>query len=93
MSIHLTPADFWTVDFKEKGVEDMQVAFSAVYGQGLYIIVGSIIAFLVGQLIDALVFQRIKRITDGRYIWLRATASTIVSQLIDSFFWSCILPL
>ena len=85
MAIHLTPADFWIVDFKEKGVEDMQVAFSAVYGQGLYIIVGSIIAFLVGQLIDAFVFQRIKRITDGRYIWLRATASTVVSQLIDSF--------
>jgi len=85
MSIHLSPADFWIVDFKSRGVDDMQVAFSAVYGQGLYIIVGSIIAFLVGQLIDAVVFQRIKRMTGGKYIWFRATASTVLSQLIDSY--------
>ncbi len=85
MSIHLSPADFWIVDFKERGVEDMQVAFSAVYGQGLYIIFGSIVAFLVGQLIDALVFEQIKRKTGENKIWIRATASTVVSQLIDSF--------
>ena len=85
MSIHLTPADFWIGDFKSKGVDDMQVAFSAVYGQGLYIIVGSLVAFLLGQLIDAIVFERIKRKTGSGRIWLRATASTVVSQFIDSF--------
>lgn len=85
MSIHLSPADFWIVDFKNRGIEDMQVAFSAVFGQGLYIIVGSIVAFLVGQLIDAVVFERIKQKTGDKNIWFRATASTIVSQLIDSF--------
>ena len=85
LAIHLKPADFWIVDFKSRGVDDMQVAFTAVYGQGLYIIVGSIIAFLVGQLVDALVFQRIKKVTGERKIWLRATASTAVSQLLDSY--------
>ncbi|MCB0795319.1 MAG: queuosine precursor transporter, partial [Flavobacteriales bacterium] len=48
------------------------------------IIVGSLTAFLVGQLVDALVFRRIKRITGDKRIWLRATGSTLISQLIDS---------
>jgi uncharacterized integral membrane protein (TIGR00697 family) len=62
----------------------MQAAFSAIFGQGMNIIVGSLTAFVIGQLVDALVFRRIKRITGDKYIWLRATGSTVVSQLIDS---------
>jgi len=85
MSIHLAPAGFWVTDFKERGVEDMQVAYSAVYGQGLYIIVGSLVAFLIGQVVDAFVFQRIKRSTGEQNIWLRATGSTVISQLLDSY--------
>src|SRR5690606_2857103 len=52
---------------------------------GLWTICGSLVAFLVGQLIDVLVFHRILRITGDRFVWLRATASTAVSQLLDSF--------
>ena len=85
LAIRLEPAGFWVSDYKDAGIEDMQLAFSVVYGQGLYIIVGSIIAFLAGQLVDALVFQRIKRSTGDGRIWLRATASTAVSQLLDSY--------
>jgi len=53
--------------------------------QSTGIIIGSIIAFLIAQLLDVYVFQKLKRITKGKYIWLRATGSTLVSQLIDSF--------
>ncbi len=84
-AIYLTPAGFWVSSYQEKGVEDAQAAFSVIYGQGAWIIVGSIIAFLVGQLIDALVFHRLRKWTGDRLIWLRATGSTVVSQLIDSF--------
>ncbi len=49
------------------------------------IIAGSITAFLIGQVLDATVFQAIRRLTGGRYVWLRATGSTLVSQLVDSF--------
>jgi uncharacterized integral membrane protein (TIGR00697 family) len=56
-----------------------------VFGQGLWTIGGSITAFLVGQLIDVTVFHRIRRATGERYVWLRATGSTAVSQLVDSF--------
>jgi uncharacterized integral membrane protein (TIGR00697 family) len=59
--------------------------FNAVFGQSMWIIIGSIIAFLVSQLIDVFVFTKIKNKTQGKHIGLRATLSTGVSQLIDSF--------
>ena len=59
--------------------------FIAVFGQSLWIIVGSITAFLFSQMIDVVVFWMIRKRTSHRYIWLRATGSTVVSQLIDSF--------
>jgi hypothetical protein len=63
----------------------MRTAFNGVYGQGLGIIIASMTAFLVAQLVDVFVFHRIKKATGEKKIWLRATGSTVVSQLIDSF--------
>lgn len=60
-------------------------AFDAVFGTSQWIIVGSIVAFLVSQLVDVLVFSRLRRWTGKRHLWMRATGSTIVSQLIDTF--------
>jgi queuosine precursor transporter len=59
--------------------------FTAVFGQSMWIIVGSITAFLISQLIDVMVFHYVKEKTGNKKIWLRATGSTIISQLIDSF--------
>ena len=64
-------------------VDDEQ--FKAVFGQSMWIIVGSIIAFLFSQLIDVYVFSYFKKKTGNKKIWLRATGSTIISQLFDSF--------
>ena len=63
----------------------MQAAYSNVFGQGLWTIGGSITAFFVGQVVDVNIFHFIRKATGERWIWLRATASTAVSQLIDSF--------
>ena len=49
------------------------------------IILGSLVAFLVSQLVDVFIFHRIKKVTGEKKVWLRATGSTLVSQLIDSF--------
>lgn len=84
-AIALVPAGFWVGVNAERGVPDMQAAFTSIFGQGMWTIVGSITAFLIGQLIDVTVFHRIRRATGERWIWLRATGSTAVSQLIDSF--------
>ncbi len=84
-AIHLAPADWWRGAAQNQGVPDLQNAFSAIFGQGLWTIWGSVIAFLIGQLIDVTVFHRIRRSTGHRHVWLRATGSTAISQLIDSF--------
>ena len=85
MAIHLPPADFWLSSRTDAGIQNMQGAFSGIFGQGMWIIAGSIAAFLVSQLIDVTVFHRIKEITGEKWVWLRATGSTVVSQLVDSF--------
>ncbi|MEQ1513450.1 MAG: queuosine precursor transporter [Lysobacteraceae bacterium] len=84
-AIHLAPAPWWVEAAKNQGVPDYQSAYAAVFGQGLWTIAGSVIAFLLGQLIDVSVFHRIRRMTGEKYVWLRATGSTAVSQLVDSF--------
>ena len=83
--IHMAPADFWIASYQQQGVPDAQAAFAAIFGQGAWIIVGSIIAFLLGQIIDAVVFERLRKWTKDRLVWLRATGSTVISQFIDSF--------
>lgn len=60
-------------------------AFQAVFGQSLFIIVGSITAFAISQLVDVLVFSYFKEATGGAKLWLRATGSTAVSQLVDTY--------
>jgi uncharacterized integral membrane protein (TIGR00697 family) len=85
MAMRLTPSDFWINKNIDGQTINMDLAFNAVFGQGLWIIAGSITAFLSSQIIDVLVFQRIKRATGEKALWLRATGSTIVSQFIDSF--------
>jgi uncharacterized integral membrane protein (TIGR00697 family) len=85
LAIHLPPATFWISTRSTQGIADMQVAFSGIFGQGMWIIVGSLVAFLVSQIIDVTVFHRIKAATGEKWVWLRATGSTVVSQLVDSF--------
>ena len=88
ISIQLAPADFW-IDTNSKDAAgnafNIDYAFNKIFGQGLRIIIGSLVAFLLGQLVDVFVFQRLRRITGSKKLWLRATGSTLVSQFIDSF--------
>ncbi|MBN9483792.1 MAG: hypothetical protein BGO70_09315 [Bacteroidetes bacterium 43-93] len=77
--------EFWIGSHAADGIPDMQAAFSGIFGQGMWIIVGSLTAFLVSQVLDVWVFHKIKKVTGEKKVWLRATGSTIISQLIDSF--------
>lgn len=97
LAIHLVPADFWPTSHLDYltsegdrqalagDVGNYNTAFRLVFGQGLKIIVASITAFLIGQILDALLFHRIKLITGENRIWVRATGSTLISQFFDSF--------
>lgn len=59
-------------------------SFDAVFSSAKIMYVASLIAYTVGQLSDIFLFGVIKKLTRGRYIWLRATGSTLISQFIDS---------
>lgn len=85
LATNLIPADFWIQRNTPQGSINMHLAFNTVYGQGMWIIAGSLTAFLVGQLVDVTVFHFLKKRTGDPKVWLRATGSTLVSQLIDSF--------
>ncbi|PRY90936.1 queuosine precursor transporter [Mongoliibacter ruber] len=84
----LPPAPFW-LEVNTPDVDgnafNIDYAFNVIFRQGLGIILGSLVAFLLGQLIDVFVFQKLRKITGPKMIWLRATGSTLVSQFIDSF--------
>jgi len=85
MAMSVPAADFWFGTGVQDGVHDMSKAFNSIFGQGMWIIFGSLTAFLVSQIVDVTVFHRIKRATGEKKVWLRATGSTVVSQLVDSF--------
>jgi uncharacterized integral membrane protein (TIGR00697 family) len=85
LAIHVPAADFWISSRTKAGVPDMQLAFDSVFGQGMRIIVGILVAFLVSQIVDVTVFHKIKQRTGEKHVWLRATGSTVVSQLVDSY--------
>ncbi|MBS1774802.1 MAG: queuosine precursor transporter [Bacteroidetes bacterium] len=85
LAIAVPAADFWVPINKPNGIPDMQAAFSGIFGQNMRIILGSLIAFLVSQMVDVTIFHKIKRYTGEQKVWLRATGSTVVSQLVDSY--------
>lgn len=81
----IPPADFWYGSGVQDGIPDMNKAFNGIFGQGMWIILGSLVAFLVSQIVDVTVFHKIKKYTGEKKMWLRATGSTLISQLVDSF--------
>ncbi len=85
ISIQVVPADFWIQDTINGQQVNMHLAFNKIFGQGMWIIFGSITAFILGQVLDVSIFHGIKKWTGEKALWLRATGSTVVSQLIDSF--------
>lgn len=88
LTMQLPPADWW-LDANSTDADgnyfNIDYAFNKIFGQGLRIILGSLIAFLIGQLVDVFVFQKLRSMTGTKFLWLRATGSTLVSQLVDSF--------
>jgi queuosine precursor transporter len=87
-TIQLPPADWWT-EANARDAHgnpfDIDFAYGKIFGQGMRIIFASLVAFLLGQLIDVFVFQKLRKLTGSKMLWLRATGSTLISQFIDSF--------
>ena len=61
-----------------------QEPFSETLGASTGVVAGSLLAYLVSQNWDVVVFDRLRQRTDGDALWLRNVASTATSQLIDT---------
>lgn len=87
MATLLEPSQFWLENNKIDSLGNplnVHYAFNTIFRQGMNIIVGSLTAFVIAQLVDVYVFHRLRKFTGTKMLWLRATGSTLVSQLIDS---------
>ena len=58
--------------------------FRGAFGTSSRLYVASLTAYVIGQLLDISLFQALRRVTGHRFLWLRATGSTVLSQLLDS---------
>lgn len=84
----LPGADFWLeINNQDNSGNkfDVNYAYQLIFRQSAGIIIGSVTAFLISQLVDAYTFHFLRTLTGHKKLWLRATGSTVVSQLIDSF--------
>lgn len=61
-----------------------QEAYVSLYGIAGRMVLASLAATAIAQLFDIVIFERIKRMTGSRFLWLRNNLSTALSQMIDS---------
>ena len=64
---------------------------SAISTLALYspiFVIGSITAYLISQTFDVWIFHKIKKMTNGKYLWLRNNVSTLSSQALDTFIYT-----
>lgn len=81
IAILLPPAGFW---------EENQGAYESVLDTTWRIFLGSLAAYLVGEFTNSIILAKLKVLTEGRWLWLRAISSTIVGQGLDSVVFSAI---
>lgn len=81
----LPPSDAWRNP--EMGVEsaaDMQHAWEVSFALPGKLLFASMLAYLVAQLFDVRLYHFWWRVTKGKYMWIRNTGSTSISQLVDT---------
>lgn len=63
---------------------ELNDAYVSIFSQAERMIIGSVCATVAAQLLDIYVFERIKKITGQKWLWLRNNGSTAVSQFVDT---------
>jgi len=71
----LPPAPFWT----------LQDSWKQIFGLVPRITLASWVAFLISENFDAYMFYLFRKITKGKYLWMRNVFSSIPALLLDSF--------
>lgn len=82
---YYTPADMgWFDAIVASGEPGKEYTFDYTYGYMIRGTIASMIAYLIAQFADVNLFHFCKRLTNGRHLWLRNNASTLVSQIVDT---------
>ncbi len=87
IAVWLPPHPDWMALGGRQGftsLEEQQNAFASVFGINGILVTGSLLAYLTAQLLDVQVYGALRRWTNGRHLWLRNNASTLISQLVDT---------
>lgn len=63
---------------------EVAAAWQEIFQPMLRVALGSMLAYIVAQLVDVRIFHYLRSLTEGRHLWLRNNASTLVSQAIDT---------
>ena len=80
----LLPADpIWTAG-AYPDAQEASHAYRAILGFTPRLLLASFLAYLAGEFLNSLVLARLKLTTEGRFLWIRTIASTLVGEGIDS---------
>ena len=63
---------------------DTAVAYDSVFNYVPRIVLGSLTGFLLGELSNSWIMERIKKHTEGRHLWVRTIGSSIVGYIFDT---------
>lgn len=69
----------------------LQTNYQAVLGTSIKVVIASVLAFSISQLIDIGIYQKIKQLSQGKLLWLRSNLSTYLGQALDSFIFIMIV--
>lgn len=59
-------------------------AYNTVFTYVPRIVIGSLVGFLLGELSNAWLMEKIKKMTNGRHLWVRTIGSSVVGYLFDT---------
>ncbi|MBP3409282.1 MAG: queuosine precursor transporter [Bacteroidaceae bacterium] len=65
-------------------LEDTARSYNTIFTYVPRIVIGSLVGFLLGELSNAWLMERIKKITGGRRLWVRTIGSSVVGYLFDT---------
>lgn len=98
LALWLPPHPYWVAPdnaFGYASPDDYQRGFASVFSVNGKLLFGSMLAYMVAQLLDNRLFHFWRRVTRGRHLWLRNNGSTLISQLVDTaivnsilFYWA-----
>jgi len=72
-----------------------QNAFEAILGGISFggIVLASVLAYLIGSFANSVIMAIMKKLTNGKHLWTRTIASTIVGEFLDSAIFIAIASL